>query len=284
MDLSIIILSYNTKNLVRDVLESILPQLGGKYQIEVIVSDNGSKDGTIEMLKTNYAQIKLIENNMNLGFSKGNNVAIRQTNSRYVMLLNSDTIVRLGALQTLIEKADSDPKIGVLGPKVVLANGDLDPACRRNFPNPANAFLRLFGLKKFSNYNIDSPINEEREVDAVTGACMIVPRKVIEQVGMLDEEFFFYGEDLDWCYRIKEAGYKVVYYPQAEIVHLKFASSRNIPYKIVKVAYKAMKIFYRKHYAPKYPAPFNWLVYLGINMRMYLVILLNMFRKNKTVH
>lgn len=284
MDLSIIILSYNTKKLLEDCLDSVFPETPSRYTREVFVSDNGSTDGSQEMVKTKFPQVKLIENNANLGFSKGNNVAIRQATGKYILLLNSDTVVQPDAFDAMVRKAESDPQIGVVGPKVLLASGELDPSARRHFPNPANAFLRLFGLKKFSNYNITAPIGEEMEVDAVTGACMLVPKTVIDKVGMLDEDYFFYGEDLDWCFRIKEAGYKVVYYPAAEITHLKSASSRNIPFKIVKVAYSAMKIFYRKHYAPKYPKVFNWLVYAGINVRMCLVFVLNIFRKNKTVH
>jgi GT2 family glycosyltransferase len=254
------------------------------FKVETIVSDNGSTDGSVEMVKAEFPNVCLIENKANLGFSKGNNVAIKVAQGRLVMLLNTDTVVQSDAFDKMIRKIDSDKRIGALGPKILLANGELDPSARRNFPNPANAFLRLFGLKKFSNYNITGPVDQEMEVEAIMGACMIVPMSVIHKVGMLDEEFFFYGEDLDWCYRIKEAGYKIVYYPAAEILHLKSASSRNIPFKIVKVAYTAMKIFYRKHYAPKYPAPFNWLVYAGITFRMYAVMFVNLFRKNKSVH
>lgn len=283
MDLSVIILNYNTKKLLADCLKSVFASTG-LGQMEVIVSDNGSTDGSIEMVKTDFPQAKLLENNTNLGFSKGNNVAIKIATGRHILLLNSDTVVKLDAFSKMVGKADSESIIGAVGPKILLANGELDPSARRNFPNPANAFMRLFGLKKLSNYNITGPIDQEMSVEAIMGACMLVPKIVIDKVGMLDEEFFFYGEDLDWCYRIKEAGYKIVYYPSAEILHLKSASSRNIPFKIVKVAYSAMKIFYRKHYAPKYPAPFNWLVYTGINARMYLVMFINLFKKNKSVH
>lgn len=283
MDLSVIILSYNTKQLLRDCLVSVLSSQGN-YITEIIVADNGSTDGSREMVKKEFPQVKLVDNGANLGFAKGNNQAIKQASGRHVLILNSDTVVQPDTFEIMVAKADSYKNIGALGPKVLLANGDLDPACRRKFPNPANAFFRLFGLKKYSNYNIAGPVDQEQEVEALTGACMLVPRVVIDKVGMLDEQFFFYGEDLDWCYRIKEAGYKILYYPAAEILHLKSASSRNIPYKIVKVAYTAMKIFYKKHYAPKYPAPFNWLVYLGINLRMYMVLVLNVFRSKKSVH
>ncbi|MBX4188053.1 MAG: glycosyltransferase family 2 protein [Candidatus Doudnabacteria bacterium] len=283
MDLSVIILSYNTKQLLKDCLNSVLAS-DSKYRTEIFVPDNGSTDGSIEMVRSEFPQVKLIENGSNFGFAKGNNVAIRQATGRHIMLLNSDTVVKPDTFSKMIEKADSDPGIGALGPKILLRNGELDPACRRKFPNPANAFLRLFGLKKFSDYNITGSLEQEMEIDALTGACMLVPKKVVDSVGMLDEQFFFYGEDLDWCYRIKEAGYKIIYFPSAEILHLKWSSSRNIPFKIVKVAHIAMIVFYKKHYAPKYPAPFNWLVYAGIYSRMYLVIMLNVFRSKKSVH
>ncbi len=283
MDLSVIILSYNTRQLLKNCLASVVA-FTGSYKIEVLVSDNGSTDGSLEMVRQEFPQAKLIENGENLGFSKGNNVAIKQALGRHILLLNSDTIVEPGAFEKMISKADSDPGIGALGPKVLLPNGQLDPASRRNFPNPANAFLRLFGLRKLSNYNITGPIDQEMDVEALTGACMLVPKTVIDKVGMLDEDFFFYGEDLDWCYRIKNAGYKILYYPSAQITHLKYGSSRQIPFRIVKVAYTAMHLFYKKHYAPKYPAVFNWLVYSGITLRMYLVMLFNLFRKKKSVH
>jgi GT2 family glycosyltransferase len=283
MDLSVIILNYNTKQLLKDCLSSIFAS-GRSESWEVIVSDNGSTDGSLDMVKQEFPQVKIIANNANLGFSKGNNVAIMQAVGRHILLLNSDTIVKPDAFTKMVAKADSSANIGALGPKILLPNGELDPSARRNFPNPANAFLRLFGLKRFSNYNVSGPIDQEMEVEAIMGACMLVPRQVVDKVGMLDEQFFFYGEDLDWCFRIKQAGYKIIYYPPAEILHIKSASSKHIPFKIVKVAYTAMKIFYKKHYAPHYPTVFNWLVYLGINLRMYMVMFLNLFRSKKSVH
>jgi GT2 family glycosyltransferase len=283
MDLSVIVLNYNTKKLLRNCLSSVFASTG-EFKIEVLVADNGSTDGSIEMIKNDFPRAVLIQNGQNLGFSKGNNVAIKQAAGRHILLLNSDTVVQPDAFAKMIEKADGDVNIGALGPKILLPNGQLDPSARRNFPNPANSFLRLFGLKKFSNYNIAGPVDQEMEVEAIMGACMLVPRRVIDQVGMLDEDFFFYGEDLDWCFRIKQAGFKVVYFPQAEILHIKSASSKHIPFQIVKVAYAAMRIFYTKHYAPKYPLLFNLLVYAGISLRMYAVIFINLFRSSKSVH
>ena len=293
IDLSIIIVNYNTKNLLQKCLESVLSSITN-YKFEVLVSDNGSTDGSIEMIKQFFSayaeasadrpQVKLIENKANLGFSKGNNVAIKQTQGRYILLLNSDTEVRPDTFDLSIKYLDEHEDVGILGAKVLLPDGTLDKACRRKFPNPWNSFLRLFGLKKLSDYNIDKPINQETEVDAVMGAYLMIRKSVIDKIGLLDEEYFMYGEDLDWCWRAKEAGYKVVYYPSAEITHFKYGSSQVIPVFIIKQAHQAMKIFYRKHYAQKYNWLFSQLVYLGITLRMYLVLSVNIFRHKKTVH
>jgi hypothetical protein len=219
-----------------------------------------------------------------LGFSKANNLAIKQASGRDVLLLNTDTEVKADALQLSLDYLDSNSDIGVLGCKVLLPDGSLDPACRRNFPNPVNSFLRLFGLKKFSNYNIAGPLDETRQVDAVMGAFMMVKKIVIDKAGLLDEDFFMYGEDLDWCWRIKEAGYKIVYYPKATIVHYKYGSSQSKPFATIRMSHEAMKIFYHKHYAASHGAIFNWVVGLGISARMYLVVLKIFFSSKKTVH
>ncbi|MGE5297936.1 MAG: glycosyltransferase family 2 protein [Acidobacteriaceae bacterium] len=283
MDLSVIIVNYNTRELLKKCLESAFLSKTA-FAFEVIVSDNGSKDASLEMVNTEFPQVKIIANGANLGFSKGNNVAIRQAAGEYILLLNSDTTVREDTFDLSVNYAKTHPEVGALGCKVLLPSGQLDKACRRKFPNPWNSFLRLFGLKKFSDYNIDLPIDQETEVDAVMGAYMLVPKKVVEKVGMLSEDYFMYGEDLDWCWRIKKAGYKIVYYPKASITHFKYGSSKLVPFKTIRLAHNAMKIFYKKHYSENYPQAFNWLVVLGIDLRMFLVLAVNLIRKNKSVH
>jgi GT2 family glycosyltransferase len=283
MDLSIIIVNYNTKNLLQKCLESVFHSTTN-FQFEVIVSDNGSKDGSVEMVRQNFSKVKMIENIANLGFSKGNNVAIKQASGRYVLLLNSDTEVKPDTFDLSVKYLDEHPDVGILGCKVLLPDGTLDKACRRKFPNPWNSFLRLFGLKRFSDYNIEAPIDQEIEVDAVMGAYLMIRRSVIGKIGMLDEDYFMYGEDLDWCWQAKAAGFKVVYYPAAEITHFKYGSAQAVPFRTIKLGHQAMKIFYRKHYAIKYPWIFNRLVYMGIGVRMYGVLIVNLFRNKKTVH
>jgi hypothetical protein len=283
MDLSVIIVNYNTKELLRKCLSSVFGSQTS-YKFEVLVSDNASKDGSLDMVKREFTQVKLIENGQNLGFSKGNNVAIKQAAGRLLLLLNSDTEVKPGTFDLSVKYMDEHPEAGIMGCRVLLPDGSLDKAARRKFPNPRNAFLRLFGLKKFSDYNVVSPIDQELEVDAVMGAYLLIRKDVVNRIGLLDEEYFMYGEDLDWCWRVKEAGYKVMYYPKAEITHFKYGSSQLIPFRTIRLAHTAMKIFYRKHYAKKYSWLFNQLVYLGINLRMVLVLFVNLFRNKKTVH
>ncbi|MGE5392818.1 MAG: glycosyltransferase family 2 protein [Candidatus Saccharibacteria bacterium] len=283
MDLSVIILNYNTKDLTRKCLRSVFGSRT-QFRVEAIVSDNGSKDGSQEMIRSEFPQAGLVENNANLGFSKGNNAAIRQAKGNFVLLLNSDTEVRPDTFDLCLKRFSGHPEIGALGCRVLLPDGSLDKACRRKFPNPWNSFLRLFGLRRFSDYNIESPIDREADVDAVTGAFMMVSREAIARVGMLDEDFFMYGEDLDWCWRIKEAGYRIIYFPAASITHFKYGSSQLIPFRTIRMAHVAMKLFYRKHYAAERFWLFNLFVYLGIDLRMYLVLVVNSFRKKKTIH
>jgi GT2 family glycosyltransferase len=172
-----------------------------------------------------------------------------------------------------------------MGGKVLLPTGQLHEACRRRFPNPANAFLRLFGFRKFSSYNYQNvSVDQEMEVDSVTGAYLMICREIMEKVGLLDEAFFMYGEDLDWCWRVKAAGVKVMYYPKAEITHHLYGSSKFVKFRSVRWAHDAMRIFYRKHYASAHSWIFNQMVYLGINLRMYLVMVVNLFRHEKSVH
>ena len=283
MDLSVIIISYNEKDLLRRCLESVLASRT-EYKLEIIVTDSGSQDGTDEMMRTEFPAVKFLDNKKNLGFSKGNNVAIRTATGRLILLLNADTEVRPDSFDLSIKYMDAHPEAGAMGCKVLLLNGQLDPSARRNFPNPVSAFLKLFGLKKLSNYNIDGPIDQEMEVEAIMGAYFMTRRDVIEKVGLLDESFFMYGEDLDWCYRIKQAGYKIMYYPKVEITHVKYGASRSVPFQVVRWAHNAMKIFYAKHYAQDHNIFFNSLVYLGIRIRMYLVMFVNLFRNKKSVH
>lgn len=288
MDLSIIIVNYNTKGLLRQTLESVFRSYP-KYRFEVFVVDNHSKDGSSEMVRETFPKVLLIENIRNEGFSKANNRAIKVSRGRYILLLNSDTIVLEGTLDTMIEFMGKNPRVGAAGCKVILPGGKLDLACRRSFPTPINAFFKALGLSKvfpksplFSQYNLTYLDEDETyPVDCIVGAFMMVRRETIEQVGLLDESFFMYGEDIDWCYRIKKAGWAIYYHPRAKIVHYKGASSEKRKYRIIFEFHRAMVLFYRKHYSKEKVFIVNWLVITGIWLRLVVAVTVNLFKKKR---
>lgn len=284
MDLSIIIINYNTCELTLNCLKSVYDSQT-KYTYEVIVVDNNSHDDSVKEIENRYPDVRLICNKENLGFSKANNQGIRMAKGRYILLLNSDTIVEKHTFQQMLELMDQKPDLGAAGCKVVLPDGSLDKACRRGFPTPSASFYYAFGIAKlfpdnprFNQYQLSylDP-DEEYPVDCLVGAFMMVRREAIEQVGLLDEQFFMYGEDIDWCYRIKQAGWKNYYYPRTSITHYKGASSRKKPFKIIYEFHRAMYLFHKKHYQKKYSIFTNALVYSGITVKFLLSVLTNRF-------
>lgn len=291
MDLSIIIVNYNTKELLKQTIQSIINavNLGNNIKYEIIVSDNCSCDGSIEMLKEEFKQVILIQNKNNLGFSKANNVAIKRAIGKYILLLNSDTVVVNDCLVKCVSYMNDEKNIGALGCKVMLANGKLDHACKRGFPTPRTSLYYMLRLhkffpdnKKFGQYTLDYlDENNINEVDSLTGAFMMVRREVIDKVGLLDEEFFMYGEDIDWCFRIKEAGFKVVYFPKAEIIHYKGGSSKRKKNKTIYEFYRAMYLFYRKHYYDKHNIFITAFVYSAIWIKFLFSVLINLLKKRR---
>lgn len=286
MDLSIIIVSYNTKDLLRNTIKSVINTVE-RISYEIILVDNNSKDGSVSMVKEEFPQVVLIENGENLGFPKGNNLGIKKAKGKYVLLLNSDTVVLYNTLDSCVEYMESNNNIGTLGCKVLLSSGELDHACKRGFPTPEASLYYLLKLdklfpkvKKFGEYRLSYiGEDEESEIDSLTGAFMMVRREAIEKVGLLDESFFMYGEDLDWCYRIKEDGYKVLYYPKVSIIHYKGASSRKKRWKTLYEFHRAMIIFYNKHYRVKYNFLVSLIVYIGVFLRLILALGLNLLKK-----
>jgi len=257
-----------------------------KNDLEVLVVDNGSSDGSPAMVKEEFGNVILIESKENLGFAKANNIAIKKAVGDYILLLNPDTIVVGDCLDKCVQYMDKHRDIGVLGCKVILPDGRLDVACRRSFPTPSVSFYRMVGLsklfpkhKRFAQYNLTYlDENETYDVDSVVGAFMLVRREIIDQVGMLDEDYFMYGEDIDWCYRIKQAGWKVVYYPEAVIIHYKGASGGKRNPRIIYEFYRAMYLFYKKHYQSKYSILVTCIIYLGIALKLAISLLLNQFK------
>ncbi len=284
-DISIVILNYNTKELLAQTLDSVTQASSSTLSIETIVSDNGSTDGSIEMLKQDYPWVRLVENNENLGFSAGNNRGIAVTTGKYVLFLNSDVKVLEDAIAYVYSKMERDPLVGIGSCYVELASGGIDPACHRGFPTPWRAFCYYSGLEKlagrfplqgigiplrtfFGGYHmLGKDLSTDHEIDACIGAFMMVRREEGEKIGWWDEDFFMYGEDLDFCYKVKESGKKVVFYPGAKILHFKHQSGlkkssatqvlsvdvKAIKRKTTTAFYDAMTIFYHKHYLKVYP-------------------------------
>lgn len=277
MDVSIIIVNYNTKSLTLDCISSIvLSEFAGTY--EIILVDNASTDGTVGEVELRYPQVHIIENGKNEGFSKANNRGILRSSGRYVLLLNSDTVVEAATLRTMLDYMDGNLHVGASGCKLILPDGTLDDACKRGFPTPRSSFYYAFGISRvfrnrprFHRYKlIHLDADQVHEVDSLVGAFMMVRREAIDQVGLLDESFFMYGEDIDWCYRMKHAGWKVIYYPGTTVIHYKGASSRRKPFKVVYEFHRAMILFHRKHYARKYHTIVNVLVYAGVALKFGL--------------
>ena len=304
LDLGIVIVNYRTCDLLRECLQSVY-ESRGDFSFQVCVVDNCSQDGSCAMVGAEFPQVRLVESEVNGGYAYANNLGLRalgfaQTSgelsqcsarspdrrqARYALLLNPDTLLPPSALQEMLNFMEAHPEAGVAGPRLVLADGSLDLACRRSFPSPDVSFYRMFGLSKlfprsrrFGRYNLTylDP-DEAAEVDSVVGAFMLVRAEALKQVGLLDESFFMYGEDLDWAYRIKKADWKVYYNPQVTVLHYKRAASRHSR-KADYEFYRAMRIFYRKHYAATTPFWLHWLVLGGIALRGGLAVLSSRLR------
>ncbi len=272
MDVSIVITTYNVRDLLAECLESVY-RSRGLAAFEVFVVDNDSVDGTPEMIRERFPQVRLFVNDENLGFARANNRAIREASGRYLLILNPDTRIRENTLAHMVEVMDERPEVGLAGVKLVRPDGDMDQACRRSFPTPLNAvgkFLRLDRVfpKTFGAYNLAwKDPDGDYEVDAVVGAFMFMRREVIDDVGLLDESFFMYGEDLDWCWRIKRRQWKVLYLGSQEVLHVKGASTRQNPLDMNTHFHRAMFIFHNKHLERHYPFFVNWAVQGGIALR-----------------
>jgi len=280
MDLSVIIVNYNTCELTTQALASVFNTTSGLV-FEVFVVDNDSQDESVETIRKYYPQVRIIENKANLGFAAANNQAIELASGQYILLLNSDTIVQDDCLSKCIDYLSQHPKVGALGCRVLLSDGQLDHACKRGFPTPQASLFYFLKLHKvfphshyFGQYTLDYiPVDAISEVDGLTGAFMMVRKETIEEIGLLDETFFMYGEDLDWCYRIKAAGWKIVYYPEYTIIHLKGGSGGRKSSKSIYEFHQSMIIFYNKHYAQQYPAWVRYMIYGAIKFRYLLDLL-----------
>ena len=249
--LSIIIVNWNTRNLLRDCLTSIRENLR-EPSLEVIVVDNGSVDDSVAMVRTEFPDAKLIENGINLGFAKANNVAIRQAHGRFLLLLNSDTVVRQGAIEGLLSTMEGDPAVGVAGLQLLNGDGSLQNSvgnCPSLLTELTNKSLlrRLFPARFPGKEQLRS---KPYEVESIIGACMLARREAVQEVGPLDEDYFFYLEETDWCLRMRKAGWKVAHDPRYSIFHLqgKSAGAANVRARIE--YWRSRYTFFGKHRGP----------------------------------
>lgn len=283
IELSIVILSFNTKDILKNCLRSVF-SVKDKTKFEVIVVDNGSIDESAQMVKKKFPKVKLIENKNNLGFSGGNNSAKPYCNGKFILFLNSDTEVKSFVIDECINYLKEYKRVGALTCKVILESGKLDKDTRRSFPTPWVAFThfskldRLFpNSKLFSKYWYEYlPEDSIEEIDSLQGAFFLVRKKILEEVGWFDEDYFLDGEDIDLCWRIREKGWKIIYYPKVSIIHLKGASKgknlrvKKISFlkrlKFVMAGVNSMEIFYKKRLWKKYSIVTNLVVFVGINI------------------
>ena len=279
---SIIIVSYNTADLLDQCLESI-ERSDSRLDLDVIVIDNGSHDGSADLVAGRYPGVRLIRNSENLGFSKASNQGMRLSVADYVLLLNSDTVILPGSIDRVVEYLEANPDVGVVGCKVLKPDGTLDRPSRRSFPTPANSFYQRIGLtnlfpksRRFAAYYLSylDP-DEVALIDCVMGAYMMIRREVIDRIGLLDEDCFFYAEDIDYCFRAKQAGWQVAYYPKATIIHHRGASTAKSRRRATTYFHHSMLVFYRKHQAPYRSRLVNGLVYSGIALSYGLALVWN---------
>ena len=246
MKLTIVIVSYNVRTFVAQCLDSVQKASEGIDGVEVFVVDNASSDDAVDYIGTHYPWFHLIANDDNLGFSRANNIAIRQAEGEYVLLLNPDTIVAEPTLRACVSFMDAHPQAGGLGVRMHNADGTLAPESRRAIPSPWGSCLKMLGFTKryyMSHLSWDEP----GRIEVVSGAFFLLRRQALDQVGLLDEDFFMYGEDIDLSYRLLKGGWENWYHP-SDIVHFKGESTQKSSFRYVHVFYQAMLIFFRKHY------------------------------------
>lgn len=291
-DISVIIVNYNVKELLEQCIKSIF-SASQNLDVEIIVVDNNSFDGSIPYIKDKFKnedRLKLIESPVNLGFAKANNLGVKESSGEYVLILNPDTILQEDTLEKTLEFYKSQKETGAVSCKLILPNGKLDLACRRSFPTPSVAVYRILGLSKifpkskiFGKYNLTYlDENKTYEVDAIVGAFMLIKRDIYDKVKGFDEDYFMYGEDLDLCFRIRKAGYKIFYYPETSIIHYKGESTKKSSISYVNNFYGAMQVFVSKNLNTSFWL-MNVLIKLSIFYRAVISYVSRFFKNNYPV-
>ena len=258
MKLSVVIVSYNVKYILEQCLRSVL-RASADFPCEILVVDNDSTDGTVDYLRKRFPQVRLIANKENVGFSRANNQAIGESTGQYVLLLNPDTLVAEDTLRSCLDFLDARPTVGAVGVRMLNSDGSFAPESRRGLPTPFTSFCKMTGLgtlfpksRLFGRYYMRylNP-DEANPIEVISGAFNMVRRMALDQIGLLDEDFFMYGEDIDLSYRVLQGGWENYYLP-CTILHYKGESTVKSSFRYVNVFYKAMLIFFNKHYGPRH--------------------------------
>lgn len=293
-DLSVIIVSYNTKQLLDDCLASLRQAVAPAGGLEIIVVDNASHDGSPEMVAAKYTEVTTLALTENLGFAAANNRGSEVANGRFYLFLNSDTRIDPQALVQPFDYLCAHSHVGAITVKLIYPNGQRDPDNHRGFPTPWNAFCHFTGLGKlfrhsprFNGYfQSYADFSQTHAIDVTAGSFLMMPSALFHQIGGWDETYFFYGEDIDLCYRIRQTGADIIYYPHVEVLHYKGASSglrkesaaianppKETRVRVARESVRAMQLFYRKFYRDQYPAIVTTLVLAGIQVRGWLRVL-----------
>jgi GT2 family glycosyltransferase len=284
--LSVVIVNYNVCYFLEQALLSVRKATQG-IDIEVFVVDNNSVDGSIQMVKRRFPEVHLIENKKNVGFSKANNQAIRLSQAKYVLLLNPDTVLEEDSLQKCCDFMDKHPEAGALGVKMLDGKGHFLPESKRGLPTPMVAFYKIFGLatifpksKIFGRYHAGY-LDEDKinEVEVLAGAFMFLRSSVLDKIGLLDEDYFMYGEDIDLSYRVTKAGYKNYYFPETRIIHYKGESTKRTSVNYVFIFYRAMIIFAQKHFSKKNAGLFSTMINIAVYIRASLALVTRFYQK-----
>jgi N-acetylglucosaminyl-diphospho-decaprenol L-rhamnosyltransferase len=266
LQLSVIVVNWNVRDLLRACLRSVLDDWPD--DVEVVVVDNASRDGSVEMVRREFPDVRLIANADNVGFGAANNQALAESEGRYVLFLNPDTEIRPGAIRRLLAFIDQRPQVACVGPKLLNPDGSTQPS-RRSFPSVATAFVestvlqrRLGGLKAVSRfYRGGQPEDEPQRVDWLVGACLLMRRAALDEVGPFDERFFMYSEEMDLCYRLRRAGWEVWYVPEAQVVHHEAASSSQDVFRRNVNFHESRYRFFRKHHGAAPALALRWFVF-----------------------
>lgn len=290
LELTIIIVSWNTRdillNCIKSISDEILP-----VSHQIIVVDNASSDNSVEAVRESFPEVIVIENHANFGFAKANNVAITRSKSEYVCLVNSDVIVLSGCIEALLEFMRRHTDVGIIGPKLLNADGSFQLSCKR-FPTLWKTLCVALGLHKLFPHSslfcgtqmTDLDENAIQDVQSIAGAFCLVRRSAIDQVGLLDEDFFFYGEDVDWCKRFHDAGFRVIYYPLAKAVHLGGSSSSKDPLRFNQELYSAKLRYWNKHHSKLSKLLFVLIMMGHLTTRILFIILQQIFSRSEKVN